>query len=286
MTEVPLWSSTRIRGLSKEVDLLLKNRYFEANPTSEVGIALLSRPALKKWLDVGGGPIRAIYTQMGVFDNSLFVVSGEDLYEVGTDESVTLIEANLLTNAETTPEMVSTAPIGATPAYLYITDGGELSVYDGSTVTQVAMPDSVGTVSLAFIAGYVIVIPAQETGINGRFYWIEPGDTTVDPLNFATAERSPDRAVSVRVFGDQFWILGDNSTEVWYPTGDPVAPFARSQGRLFDKGVWEGTAVQVGDSIMLVDADGVVQKISASPERVSDHSIEERIRNAKKLANI
>ncbi len=148
------------------------------------------------------------------------------------------------------------------------------------SITQVLVPDDVGVISLGFVAGYVIVVIAQGYDVNGRFYWIEPGETTIDPLNFATAERSPDPVHSVRVVGDQFWLLGTNSTEVWYPTGNLDAPFQRVQGRLFDRGVWQGTDVQIKDFVILVDPDGIVYRIGSSPERISNNSIEERIRTS------
>ena len=159
---------------------------------------------------------------------------------------------------------------------------GDTTLEDGGTpsLTQVPVPDDVGVVSLGYVASYVIVVIAQGNDVNGRFYWIEPGETTIDPLNFATAERSPDPIHSVRVVGDQFWLLGSNSTEVWYPTGNQDTPFQRVQGRLFDRGIWQGTDVQIKDFVILVDTDGVVYKIGSSPEPISDHSIEERIRNA------
>jgi hypothetical protein len=154
--------------------------------------------------------------------------------------------------------------------------------------TQVIVPDDVDVVSVGYIAGFIIVVTAQGFGVNGRFYWINPGEVVIDPLNFATAERSPDPVISVRVVGDQFWLLGTNSTEVWYPTGDStgITPFARVQGRLFDNGIWGGTDVAIRDTVILVDNDGVVYSITgAGPRRISNSSIEERMRNAIRQAS-
>jgi hypothetical protein len=138
---------------------------------------------------------------------------------------------------------------------------------------------------VAFISGYVIVVPAPAEGFKGRFYWIEPGEVTILPINFATAERSPDPIVSVRAVGDQFALFGTTATELWYPTGDVLAPFARSQGRVFERGVWEGSDVQIKDTLVLMDTDGVIYRIDGSgPQRISDNSVEERTRNAIKLA--
>jgi hypothetical protein len=142
------------------------------------------------------------------------------------------------------------------------------------------MPDDVGAISVAHLNSYVVVIPVQGNNINGRFYWIEPGETVVDALNYATAERSPDPILQAIVFGDRVWFPATNTTESWYTTGDFDAPFRREQGILFDRGAWEGTAVQVKDSLILTDSDGGVFQISGGLQRVSTPQIEERIRRA------
>jgi hypothetical protein len=144
----------------------------------------------------------------------------------------------------------------------------------------VIMPGDYAPISVGFINGFVIVIPAADQGVNGRFYWIEPGETTVDPLNFATAERSPDPVYQVVVFGDQFWLPGQNTTEPWFMTGDPDTPMLRVQGVLFDRGTIPGTALPVKDSMIIVDSDGGVFRIKGGVERISSPDIEERIRKA------
>ena len=142
------------------------------------------------------------------------------------------------------------------------------------------MPDDAGIIDVAFIASYVICIPAQGQGINGRFYWIEPGETVIDPLNYATAERAPDPLNGVIVFNDQFWLVGEKTTEVWYPTGDITAPMRRVQGMVFDRGAWQGTAVQVKDSMIITDAEGAVWQLGNGTKRISTPDIEERIRES------
>lgn len=284
MTSIPLGRTDWKRATADEPIVSLKNRYFEENPTNMVEqTALLSRPGLQKFLDVGSGPIRAIYCQPGSFNDALFVVAYDSLYRISVDETVTFLSADIAgADIEgNSPSLAATAQIGAVPEYLYIADGEKLLLYDGATVTTVATPDDIGIISVAVIASYIIAVCSPGEGYNGRFYWIEPAETTIDPINFATAERTPDTVVSVRVVGDQFWLLGLNSTEVWYPTGDFDTPFVRTQGRVFDRGVWEGSDVQIKDSVMLVDNDGVVyQIINGAPQRVSNNAMEERIRKA------
>jgi hypothetical protein len=84
----------------------------------------------------------------------------------------------------------------------------------------------------------------------------------------------------VIVFGDQFWLPGSNTTEVWYFTGNIDSPVLRLQGVTFDRGTIEGTAVQVKESMIITDSDGGVFQIAGGLERISNPAIEERIRKA------
>lgn len=184
--------------------------------------------------------------------------------------SVRAVAAGLPGNA-----VATTVPVGtATWLAATLTGGGVAGV------STVQTPDDVGIISLGYIASYVVAVPAQGQGINGRFFWIQPGETTIDPLNYATAERSPDPIFQVVVFGDQFWLTGSTTTEVWYFTGVFSSPVLRLQGVTFDRGTWEGTAVQVKESMIIVDTDGGVFQVAGSLKRISNPSIEERIRNA------
>jgi hypothetical protein len=142
------------------------------------------------------------------------------------------------------------------------------------------MPEDYGAISVAHINSYVIVVPIQLDDIKGRFYWIQPGENTVDALDFATAERNPDGVHQVVVFGDMFWLLGENTTEPWITTGDPAVPMERYKGILFDRGSWEGTALQVKDSLIVVDEDGSVFQIGGKQKEISNPGIAERIRRA------
>lgn len=179
---------------------------------------------------------------------------------------------------------ISTTETGANIAWGGLTLSGGGSPY----LTSVDVPDDLFAVSVGFLNGYVIVVPGTNIdGFNGRFFWIEPGETFIRPLNFATAERSPDPLYSVRVVGDQAWLFGTKTTEIWYLTGNEEVPFARVQGQLFDRGIVEGTDVQVKDVVVLVDTDGVVYMLSGgSPAPISDNSVSEQIRRSLRLDKV
>lgn len=155
--------------------------------------------------------------------------------------------------------------------------GGGVDALEGVT-----MPDGVASQSLTQVSGYVLVSVANTQ----QFYWLNPGEITIDPLDFASKESSPDNIVSMRAVGDQVLIMGEASAENWYATGDLNAPFAPIEGRVYQRGAIEGTPCIVADSVMLVGDDGVAYEIGYQfgttadwgVHRISNHGIEERIR--------
>jgi len=410
MVDIPLSRSDYFRGVAKEARIRTRNRYFEQNPVlSQQQTALLARPGLKRWIAVGDGPIRGIYSQPGSFNDCLFVATGGDLYRIDKDETITFIGAIPAPTLLSAVKMAATSNIGETPAFLFVAAGSSLMLYvedgyalgtisgtpantdvvrigsiyysftsgsvdagtpagtagnpwlvalginaaaawqnladaigatgiagtqystaliahtevqvsnftstqvairsnligtlgngtvtteTGATISwtaatltgggdpswsQVATPDDVGIIDVGYISSYVVCIPAQGQGINGRFFWIDPGETVIDALDFATAERAPDPISNVVVFGDQFWLPGSNTTEVWRFSGNDDSPVIRMQGVVFDRGAWEGTAIQVKDSMILVDNEGEVFQISGGIEKISRPDIAQRIRES------
>lgn len=175
---------------------------------------------------------------------------------------------------------VATVVTGAGASFGAATLTGGIGV-----LNSCAMPDpSQQALSLTQVSGYVLVSVANTQ----QFYWINPGDTTIDSLNFASKESSPDAITSMRTVGDQVLIMGSKSTENWYATGDSTAPFAPIEGRVYARGVLQDTPVVVDDAVILVGDDGRVYSIGFQSGdtsdvgwgvlRISNNGIEERIR--------
>ena len=214
----------------------------------------------------------------------------------GTDYSTALVENNLAyaTSSSAATVEVRAFAEGAAGNTVATTETGADLSWGGATLAgggatsifSVPTPDNVGVIDVAVINSFVIVIPAQGAGINGRFYWIQPGAVVIDPLDFATAERSADPIYQCVVFNDQFWLPGQNTTEVWFMSGDPDAPVQRLQGVVFDRGTISGTAIQIKDFMVVIDNDGGVFKIQGGETRISTPDIAERLREAVNTQNI
>lgn len=149
--------------------------------------------------------------------------------------------------------------------------GGNVHVLE-----TVDVPDNNKALKLISLSGYVLVSIVDSQ----KFYWIAPGEKTIDPLNFAEKESAPDNITDMEVVGDRAIIAGSGSTEAWYSTGDLNAPFAPMQGAVYTRGMISGTLVSTGSqSAIFVGDDLRVYKYDGGGlTRISTAGIEERIR--------
>lgn len=193
------------------------------------------------------------------------------------------------------PGMVSVGSLG--PVYglanhrgtLYAaTASGLFSVSSGGALTAQTHSGSIsadGTVILyngidfycsaigqaAYIDGYFL---RTEPAYAGRFAWTSPYTATWAPLDFATAEGSPDALVGIAVAHREIWLFGERSTEIWYNAGDLDRTFQRITGAFIERGARGGIAV-VGPTPYWVGDDGIVYRAAGYvPERVSTSAVE------------
>ena len=280
MVNIPLGVSSHQRQIAKEPEIKVLNRFFETNPTNLVDqVSLLTRPYIEALDNVGDGPISNLYQQDGAFDSDLFIVSDNDIYR---RDAVTGVDTKLTGTVDTTGTPSLAATVVAGVSTLFVADGTSTFQYalDANTLTSISTPDSVGIVYVATINSYTICVVNNSR----RFYWLEPGSVAFNSLHFAEVERTGGKLLNVTVLGDNIFFFKEDTTEIWFPTGNLDAPFQRIQGRLWDRGIWEGTALRVQDEMLLVGDDGIVYSVLGGPQRISTHGIEERIKAAMKVS--
>lgn len=202
--------------------------------------------------------------------------------------TVLTVHPTVASNVQTTNDLYVVArSSGAAGNAITTTETSAVLAWGAATLSgggtdqlrQVGMPEDVGAISIDDFNSYVIVVPVQGEGVNGRFYWIDPGETFVDPLNFATAERAPDAINQVLALSDRFWLFGESSAEPWVTTGNIDAPMVRMSGVLYEQGAWAGTAIKVGDTIIVVNQNGTVYQIAGGIEVISTPAVSEMIRS-------
>ena len=267
MPSVPLGVEAYNRAASFQPETRLVNLYIEEDKSgaSPDEIMRLQRPGMVRTVTFDA-PVRGIYQADNTAASSLpLIVAGTTVYSV---------DGTMLASLGNVPDDGKPVSIAGSFERSVIVSGGEAWQWDGTTFSQLAMPDGVAIIDVDVLNGYFIFPEAS-----GTFYWLEPGSTTEDPLDYATAEALPDGVNAVRRLRDELFFFGTESIEVWQATGDADATFSRAPGRQIDRGCMSRDTVVVFDNtLVFVGDDGIVYRISDVPKRISTFGIEERLR--------
>ena len=120
-------ASERTRGDLPALPVV--NMFAEQAPTEQTGIVLQSRPGLSdRVVDMGAGPVKALFKADGVLDSTLYGISGNAFYNAST--SLGAVDG---------PGPFFMAGY---EDYLFAAGGGKIWGYDGATLTALSFPDS------------------------------------------------------------------------------------------------------------------------------------------------
>lgn len=239
--------------------------------------AFLQRaPGLNLQTTVGTGPIRGLWT----FGDYAYVVSGSQLYKLDSSYNATLIGS-----VAGTTSLVSMADNGT---QLFIVCDGPSYIYNAVTNAfgQITDADFPGATTVCYLDGYFVFNEP-----NSQRIWVTSllDGTSIDPLDFASAEGSPDGVVAVVSNFRELWVFGTNSVEVWYDSGNADFPLSRIQGAFNELGCASPHCIaKMDNSIFWLGQDargkGMVYKANGyQGQRISTHAVEWQI---QQYANI
>lgn len=278
--KTPILGSSYVARSVNAADNRMVNLFPEIVPEGGKEPAFLSRaPGLALLATVGTGPIRGLWQ----FGSYLYVVSGPTLYKV--DSSYT---ATVLGTVDATNNLpVSMADNGT---QLFVACNGPSYIYDSDThvFSQITDPDFPGAVTVGYLDGFFVFNQP-----NSQKIWVTTllDGLTIDPLDFASAEGSPDGVVGIIVDHRELWIFGTNSTEVWYNAGNAGFPFAPVQGAFSEIGCASPyTLAKMDNTVFWLSSDarghGIVYRARGySGERISTHAVEWQIGQYADLSN-
>lgn len=228
--------------------------------------SLVAAPGSRLLATVGNGPIRGAYRAT---NGSLYVASGDSLYSVSAAWSATLLGS-----------------LGTSEGRVSMADNGiSLMLVDGSNRAAIVVL-ATGALSLASLDFCASCIAFQDgyfllNSIGTGAYYITAGyDTTIDGLDFAVAEGSPDILVSLLVANRQVWLFGESTTEVAFDSGNPDFPFERNQNAFIEVGCAARYSPAVlGNTVIWLGGDsrgsGTVWRANGfQPQRISTHAVE------------
>jgi hypothetical protein len=152
-------------------------------------------------------------------------------------------------------------------------------IYNESTgvFAKITDPDFAGAVTVAYLDGYFVFNQP-----NSQIIWVTQllDGTSVDPLDFASAEGSPDGVVGLISDHRELWVFGTDSVEFWYDSGATDFPLQRIQGAFNEIGcVSAYTIAKMDNGLFWLGTDargqGIVYRANGyTGQRISTHAIE------------
>lgn len=148
--------------------------------------------------------------------------------------------------------------------------------YDGSTVQQVTDPDWPGAIWCDYLDGYFLIIKPG----SGQFYITDNRNpSSIEALEFASAERYPDDLVTGVVDHGELILLGTESGEGFYNSGNSDFPISKISSADIEIGCKAPHSVKKTDNgICFVGSDGKVYRLNGySPTAISTPAVEQAI---------
>jgi hypothetical protein len=278
--KTPILGSTYVARSVNAADARMVNLFAEVLQEGKEAAYLQRCPGLLNLATIGYGPIRNLWS-FSSDTTTAFVVSGNSLYKIDTNYNATLLG----TIAGTGP--VSMADNGI---QLFIAANGPSYIYNNNTnaFAPITDPDFPGAVTVGYLGGYFVFNEPDSQKI-----WITQlfDGTSVDPLDFASAEGSPDGVAGLIVDHREVWVYGTNSVEVWYDTGASDFPLQRIQGAFNEIGCAAPYSIaKMDNGLFWLGADargqGMVYRANGyTGQRISTHAVEWHIQQYGNLSD-
>ncbi len=220
-----------------------------------------------------GSRVRQLYSIVVLNAERCWAAISNSLTEVSADGTLT----NRGTLAEDT-NIATLVSNGDGGGQLFATSGRQGYCLD--LVTN-AFTNPVSDVTMAsMVDGYIVALDADtSTLIISDLFDAD----TWDPTQFAQRSAQPDPWKALVVNYNEIWLLGTQTSEVWYDAGNFPFPFALRPGAIMQQGIAAtfSAAVLDGTVIWLAhNQNGQNQVVAASgyvPARISNHAMEWQI---------
>jgi len=269
--QTPILGASYVARSINAADNRMVNLFPEMTPDNGQTAAYLNRaPGLEFLQTVGTGPIRALWAHQ-TNGSDFYVVSGGEVYKLN---SMTGTPTLLGTVSGTGP--VSIADNGT---QIFFACNPDSYIYNEVTnvFAQITDPDFPGAVTVGYLDGYFVFNEPDSQRV-----WVTSllDGLSVDPLDFASAEGSPDGLVGLIVDHREAWLFGTDSVEVWYDAGLPDFPLTRIQGAFNEIGCVAAFSIaKLDNGLFWLGTDargqGIVYRANGyTGQRISTHAIE------------
>jgi hypothetical protein len=266
----PILGQSYVARSINAADNRMVNLFPEQTPENGLEIGYLNRaPGLTKLVTIGSGPIRGLWAHQ-TNGSDAYCVSGSEFYKIYPDYTYVKLGNVAGSGPVTFADNGIQIFIAANPyGYIY----NEVT----NVFAQITDPDFTGAGTVTYLDGYFVYNEPDSQKI-----WITQllDGTSVDPLDFASAEGSPDGVVAVNSIHRELWVFGTDTTEVWYDSGATDFPLTPIQGAFNETGcIAPYSVAKLDNSLFWLGNDprgfGVVFRSNGyASQRVSTHAIE------------
>ena len=267
----PILGSSYVARSINAADNRMVNLFPEVVPEGGKEAGFLNRaPGLKFQQAIGVGPIRALWAHQ-TNGSDFYVVSGTEFYKV----------TGLTATPTKLGDVTGTGPVSIADngTQIFLACNGPSYIYNEVTnvFAQITDPDFPGATTVGYLDGYFVFNEP-----NSQKVWVTAllDGTSVDPLDFASAEGSPDGLVGLIVDHREAWLFGTDSVEVWYDAGSADFPLTRIQGAFNEIGCVAAFSIaKLDNGLFWLGTDargqGIVYRANGyTGQRVSTHAIE------------
>ena len=279
--QTPILGQAYVARSANAADNRLVNLYPELVQEGQTAAFFNRAPGLRHLQDIGMGPIRGLWAHQTHGDD-FYVASGNEFYKVTGLTATPRLLGNITGDGP-----VSIADNGT---QLFIACNPDGFIYNEATdvFAQITDPDFAGAATVAYLDGYFVFNQPDS-----EIVWVTSllDGTSVDPLDFASVEASPDLMVALASVHRELWMFGSNSIEVWYDAGNADFPLAPIQGAFNEIGCVAAFSVaKLDNSVWWLGQDergqGIVYRSQGyAAKRVSTHAVEWQIQQYSTLTD-
>ena len=276
----PILGSGYVTRSVNAADARMVNLFPEIVPEAGKEPAFLQRaPGLAHLLTLGLGvdEVRGLWA----YGDFMYAVCGNKLYKI--DQAYAATE--LGTIAGSGP--VSMADNGT---QLFVAANGPSYIYNATTnvFAPITDPDFTGAGTVTYLDGYFVFNEPDS-----QLIWVTEllDGTSVDPLDFASAEGDPDDVVGLIADHRELWVFGVNSVEVWYNAGATDFPLQRIQGAFNEIGCAAANSIAKMDNGLFwlgrdARGQGMVYRANGyTGQRISTHAVEWQIQQYSDMSD-
>jgi len=234
---------------------------------SKTPFMLGSTPGLKVFCDLVSGPIKGCYTVKG----RSFFVTGKYLFEVFVDGTFTNLGSVVFSNSlvSITDNGLQICIVGGDNGYVFTLATNEL--------VQITSDGWNGADTVTFLDGYGIF---NWPGTSKYYISALYDFTTFDPTMVSSVASSTNDVVAVVALHQNVWVLGTQTVEIEYDSGNVNFPFQRIQGAFIEYGcIAPYSVVRAANTLFWLGQDqtgqgSVWMAQGYEPQKISTDAIE------------